>query len=113
MGMLRQVAFAAVVGALGYFPATLAGQTATARTITYYGQIAPIVAQDCVPCHRPGESGPFSLLNYDDVRRHAAQIVKVTKSRFMPPWLPEPGYGHFQEERRLTDAQIKLFDDWV
>ena len=46
-------------------------------------------------------------------RRRAAQIVKVTSSRFMPPWLPESGYGEFKEERRLTDAQIKLFEEWV
>ena len=83
---------------------------AAADSVTYYGQIAPIVLQDCAPCHRPGESGPFSLLTYADVKKRAAQIVKVTGSRFMPPWLPESGYGEFKEERRLTDAQIKLFD---
>jgi tetratricopeptide (TPR) repeat protein len=86
---------------------------AAAESVTYYGQIAPIVLRDCAPCHRPGESGPFSLLTYADVKKRAAQIVKVTSSRFMPPWLPEAGYGEFKEERRLTDAQIKLFEEWV
>ena len=28
-------------------------------------------------------------------------------------WLPQPGYGDFQDEHRLTDAQIKLIGDWV
>ena len=86
---------------------------AAAESVTYYGQIAPIVLRDCAPCHRPGESGPFSLLTYEDVKKRAAQIVRVTSSRFMPPWLPEPGYGEFKEERRLTEAQIKLFEEWV
>ena len=81
--------------------------------VTYYGQIAPIVLRDCSPCHRPGESGPFSLLTYEDVKKRGSQIAAVTRSRFMPPWLPEPGYGKFKEERRLTDEQIKLFSDWV
>ena len=31
----------------------------------------------------------------------------------MPPWLPEPGHGDFQDERRLTDAQIRTIGDWV
>lgn len=31
----------------------------------------------------------------------------------MPPWLPEPGYGDFADERRLTDEQIQLFDRWL
>ena len=37
----------------------------------------------------------------------------MTKSRFMPPWLPQPGYGDFEEEHRVTDAQIKAIGDWV
>jgi hypothetical protein len=41
------------------------------------------------------------------------KIVKATQSRYMPPWLPEPGYGHFQDERRLTDEQIRTVAAWV
>ena len=80
---------------------------------TFYRDIAPIIYRNCSACHRPGESGPFSLLNYDDVKRHASQIASVTKRRFMPPWLPEAGYGEFQEQRRLTDKQIQLIQEWV
>ena len=28
--------------------------------VTFYRDIAPIVYANCAPCHRPGESGPFS-----------------------------------------------------
>lgn len=31
----------------------------------------------------------------------------------MPPWLPQTGYGEFEEERRLTDKQIQLIQQWV
>ena len=62
--------------------AVAADQAVSASPITYYGQIAPIVLQDCAPCHRPGESGPFSLLTYEDVKKRGAQIAKVTGSRF-------------------------------
>src|SRR6201994_743731 len=85
---------------------------ATVSTPTFYRNIAPIVYQNCSTCHRPGESGPFSLLTYDDVKRHAAQIATVTKQRFMPPWLPEAGHGEFEEERRLSDSQIQLIQAW-
>src|SRR5215471_6000785 len=81
---------------------------ALAQNVTFNQQIAPIIYKNCSTCHRPGESAPFSLLSYEDAKRHAAQIAKVTKSRFMPPWLPEHGYGDFAEERRLSDAQIAL-----
>ncbi|HEX6547003.1 MAG TPA: cytochrome c, partial [Bryobacteraceae bacterium] len=81
--------------------------------VTFNKQIAPIIYENCSTCHRPGESGPFSLLSYEDVKRHAAQIADVTRRRFMPPWLPEAGYGNFQETRRLTNAQIALIREWV
>src|ERR1044071_3750387 len=86
---------------------------ALSAPVTFNQQIAPIVYQNCSPCHRPGEAAPFSLLSYDDVKRHAAQIAAVTKKRFMPPWLPEPGHGDFAEERRLTEEQIELIGEWV
>jgi Flp pilus assembly protein TadD/mono/diheme cytochrome c family protein len=75
--------------------------------------IAPIVYHSCSPCHRPGEAGPFPLLTYDDVKKRSAQIAAVTRSRYMPPWLPEHGYGEFADERRLTDEQIRTIAKWV
>ena len=87
-------------------------QRARATTPTFSHDIAPIVYQNCVSCHRPGEVAPFSLINFDDVKKRADQIASVTGDRYMPPWKPEPGFGHFTGERRLTDAQIKLIADW-
>jgi tetratricopeptide (TPR) repeat protein len=86
---------------------------AAAHTITFHHDIAPIVSRQCTNCHHPGGSAPFSLVSFDDVKKHAAQIVKVTQTRFMPPWLPEPGYGHFADERRLPDNEIALISQWV
>jgi tetratricopeptide (TPR) repeat protein/mono/diheme cytochrome c family protein len=81
--------------------------------VTFDRDIAPLVFANCAACHRPGGAGPFSLLTYEDVRARAPQIAKVTQSRFMPPWLPEPGKGRFRDERRLSDAQIALLQRWV
>ncbi|MXZ71225.1 MAG: tetratricopeptide repeat protein [Acidobacteria bacterium] len=80
--------------------------------ITFSRDVAPIVFEHCAPCHRPGGSGPFSLLGYDDAARRARQIAEVTASRFMPPWLPEAGYGEFVGERRLTESQIATLAGW-
>ena len=86
---------------------------ASAAPLTYTHDIAPIVARYCAPCHRPGESAPFSLLTYEDVQKRAQQIATVTHSRYMPPWLPEHGYGDFANELRLSDEQIRAISDWV
>jgi tetratricopeptide (TPR) repeat protein/mono/diheme cytochrome c family protein len=81
--------------------------------VTFNRDIAPILFQHCAACHRPGESGPFSLLSYKDAKSHARQIVAVTQSTFMPPWLPEPGVFKFADELRLSDAQIATIAHWV
>ncbi len=86
---------------------------ASAPKVTFNRDIAPIVFHYCAPCHRPGESGPFPLLSYQDVLHHARQIAAVTRERFMPPWLPAPQELTFADERRLSDAQIAAFQQWV
>ena len=85
----------------------------SAAQLTFNRDIAPIIYKNCSACHRPGEAGPFPLLSYQDVRKHAQQIVTVTRTRYMPPWLPEPGYGEFKGARRLTEQQIRQIADWV
>src|SRR5437763_14117682 len=87
--------------------------TAGAAPPTFNKDIAPILYQHCATCHRPGEVAPFSLLTYQDAAKRAKLIATVTERRYMPPWKAEPGYGHFANERRLTDAQIALIKDWA
>src|SRR5262249_54485703 len=78
--------------------------------VTFARDIAPIVHRSCTPCHRPGGAGPFDLVTYDDVRRRAATIARVTASGYMPPWKPA---GHdFLGERRLTADEIGAFARW-
>jgi hypothetical protein len=84
-----------------------------AEPVTFNKHVAPLIFQYCSPCHRPGEAAPFPLLTYEEVRSHASQIVAVTERRYMPPWLPDAGFGKFVGERRLTAAQIGLFAEWV
>jgi Flp pilus assembly protein TadD/mono/diheme cytochrome c family protein len=80
---------------------------------TWSHNIAPLLYKNCTTCHHPGGAGPFSLLTYADARRWAPQILNVTQSRFMPPWLPEPGYGDFADVRRLSDDDRALLKRWV
>jgi mono/diheme cytochrome c family protein len=80
---------------------------------TFAKDIAPVIFDACASCHRPGGPGPFSLLTHEDVRRHATQIVQVTKTRFMPPWKADPDNGPFVGQRRLSDREIALIEEWV
>jgi Flp pilus assembly protein TadD/mono/diheme cytochrome c family protein len=87
-----------------------ASETATE---TWSRDVAPILYTHCTTCHHPGGAGPFSLLTYADARRWGPQVLAVTQSRFMPPWLPEPGYGDFADVRRLSDGDRELIKRWM
>jgi Tfp pilus assembly protein PilF len=84
-----------------------------APAVTYCKDIAPILLEHCAPCHRPGEAGGFPLLTYTDARKRSRIIEQVTRTRYMPPWLPEPGFGEFTGENRLTAQQIATIRQWV
>ena len=90
-------------------------QSASTRRgpVTFSRDVAPIVFQKCAGCHRPGQSAPFALLTYEEIKKHARQIAEVTQRRYMPPWLPEPGYGEFALDRRLGSDQIGILQQWV
>lgn len=81
--------------------------------VTFNRDIAPIMFHSCSTCHRPGEAAPFSLLTYSDAKKHARQIADVTKSRAMPPWLPEPQKLKFADDLRLSTSEIDLIQRWV
>jgi len=110
--VLSAVAFA--IGALSAKSAPRGARAANADApVTFNRDIAPIMFRSCAICHRPGEAGPFSLLTYADAKKHARQIADVTRSRAMPPWLPEPQELKFADDLRLPDAEINLIQRWV
>jgi hypothetical protein len=81
--------------------------------VTFNRDIAPIIYQNCSPCHRPGEAAPFSLLSFQDAARKAKTIARATTARVMPPWKAEPASYAYRDDRRLTDGQIALIKAWV
>jgi len=107
------IAIVSVTGTLGQDISKSTGTPAKDTPPTWSHQIAPILYKNCATCHHPGGAGPFSLLTYDDARRWSAQILTVTQSRFMPPWLPEPGYGDFADSRRLSADDLEQIKRWV
>ena len=74
--------------------------------------VAPLLAANCVECHRRGGIAPFALDGYADARRWSRMIAHVTGERLMPPWRAEPGFGGFRDARRLSDRQIALLRAW-
>src|SRR5258708_752699 len=83
------------------------------KKITFAEHVASIVFKKCTPCHRPGSAGTFNFLTYEDVKKRASTIALVTQTRTMPPWPADASYSHFQDEKVLTDEELKMIKDWI
>ena len=81
--------------------------------ITFNKDVLPILQQKCQVCHRPGEIGPMPLTTYQGVRPWARAIKTAVTPKVMPPWFADPKYGHFANEKRLTDEEIATIAAWV
>ncbi len=81
--------------------------------VTYSNQIARIFQDRCVECHRPGQIGPFALQSYDDAVGWSEMIEEVVRDGRMPPWHPDPKFGHFSNDISLTKKEKELIYQWV
>ena len=82
-------------------------------SVVFTRDVAPILYANCVSCHHTGEAGPFPLVTYQDARKHAGLIAQVTQSKQMPPWKAQPGYGHFKNERILSEQDVATLAKWA
>jgi len=80
---------------------------------TYARDVAPILQHHCQPCHRAGQTAPFELSTYQDAVRWSEMIREVVSERRMPPWHADPRFGHFSNDRRLSDADVATVVAWV
>jgi hypothetical protein len=87
---------------------------AAAKTPTFTEDVAPILHENCVSCHRPGEIGPMPLGTYEEVRPWAEAIRSVTETREMPPWYANPEKSFpMRNERVLTSEEIATLAAWA
>ena len=81
--------------------------------VTFTKDVAPILYNRCVECHRPGEIAPMSLMTYNETRPWAKAIKQKVVDRSMPPWLASAENTHFKNDRRLSQQEIDTITAWV
>jgi hypothetical protein len=84
-----------------------------AQSLTFHDDIAPIIHQNCTPCHYDGGLAPFPLITYEEVSKRGTFIAKVTQSRYMPPWKADHQFRSFLNERILSASDIEKIKNWV
>ena len=82
-------------------------------SVTFNKDVLPILQKNCQTCHRPGEAAPMTLVTYSEARPWAKAIKNAVLSRKMPPWFADPKFGHFANDRTLTQADIETLSAWA
>lgn len=81
--------------------------------ISYSEEIAPMLADNCVACHREGGIGPWAMTDYNMVRGFSLMIREVVRTQRMPPWHADPAVGHFSNDRSLSAEQTQKLVHWI
>ena len=81
--------------------------------VTFSKDVARLLNARCVECHHAGEPAPMQFTSFQEVRPYAKAIKDAVISRRMPPWLADPHYGQFANDRRLSDREIDTIVSWV
>ena len=96
----------------------LSGATASAGQAdagpTFTKDVAPILYDNCVTCHRPDNIAPMALLEYTDARPWARSIKDLVVTREMPPWQADHNNSmKFGNVRYLEQHEIDTIAAWV
>ena len=80
---------------------------------TFAGDVAPILYDNCVACHRPNHLAPMSLITYDDVRPWARAVKTKVVSREMPPWGADSSVRGYRNDVSLSQDEIDVIAAWA
>ena len=89
------------------------GKVSAKTDVTYSKHVAGILQKHCQECHRPDQTAPFALMNFEDAVKHGRMIREVTSQRRMPPWHADARFGHFSNDRRMSPDEIEALATWV
>ncbi len=88
---------------------------ALGQEVTFAKDVAPILYDNCVVCHRPNSFAPMSLLTYENARMYASRIRSRVQARIMPPWHVDRTIGiqDYENDASLTDEEMETIVRWV
>ena len=86
---------------------------ASAKEVTFYKDVLPVLEARCQECHRAGEAAPFSLMTYKESRPWAKAIKAAVATKKMPPWFASPAHGKFSNDRSMPQSEVDLMAAWA
>ena len=81
---------------------------------SYSTDVAPILEQNCVTCHREGGIAPWAMSGHAMVRGWSAMMKEVLLTRRMPPGQIDPHVGRpIMDAAGLSVADLQTLVHWI
>jgi Copper type II ascorbate-dependent monooxygenase, C-terminal domain len=109
------VVLAGLVTGLIALSASGRAPAATTATPDFARDVAPIVRETCLGCHREGGIAPFAFRTERDLATRAPLIVAALEERRMPPWPPSSRSPRYlgQAKRTLDTHERATLVAWA
>ncbi len=80
---------------------------------SYTNDIAPILIDNCVTCHRYGGIGPWAMTDHVIVQAFGPAISEALLTKRMPPGQLDPTIGEFTNDMNLTNEEQQKLIQWI
>ncbi len=79
----------------------------------YATEVAPVIIDNCLECHRREGVGPFAMDSYIMMMGWSPMIREVLINKRMPPTQVDPYIGHSDAARYLTADELQTVVHWI
>jgi peroxiredoxin len=84
------------------------------RSISYESDIAPILINRCVDCHKTGGAAPWAMDSHRMVQGWSNMIRETLLTRRMPPGQIDPQYAdRYENVHHISDHEMALLMGWI
>jgi len=91
----------------------LASLSSQAQAPQWSTDVAPVLYNRCLSCHRSGGIAPFALASFTDAYAYRASIRAAILGGHMPPWPPDPTYNRLAHERLMSGEEKAKIIQWI
>jgi len=85
----------------------------TETEVSYARDVAPILRERCLRCHRLGGVAPWAMTDHATVQGWSPMMGEVLRTGRMPPWQADPRFGRFRNDLSLPPEERRLLVRWL
>lgn len=83
------------------------------QDISYSKDVAPILENKCMGCHKEGGIAPWAMTDYKTVKAWSPMMREVIRTKRMPPWHADKESPHIIDKVSLSPEEERRLIYWI